>query len=247
MSRPPVTLIRSLCALLLAALIVVPSASAATRLVIRGAGFGHGVGMSQYGAYGYAKHGVGYEAILAHYYTGTQLGTLTSNPDVTVLLRSSPTASFTGARRIGDRELDPGKTYSVKVTGGAVVLTSPTGRGLVSFAGPVRIAGPGGAPVKLLGAGPNGVRDGRFRGQLEFRPTGGRLLVINAIDLDAYLRGVVGAESPSSWPLAALKAQAVAARTYAITTDAGGAQGFTKWADTRSQVVVLGKPDFAIC
>ena len=39
--------------------------------VVHGHGFGHGVGMSQYGAYGYAKHGKGYRFILAHYYTGT--------------------------------------------------------------------------------------------------------------------------------------------------------------------------------
>jgi stage II sporulation protein D len=46
----------------------------------------------------------------------------------------------------------------------------------------------------------------------------------------------VAGESPPSWPAEALKAQAVAARTYAITSNAGGAQGFTQWSDTRSQV-----------
>jgi stage II sporulation protein D len=49
------------------------------------------------------------------------------------------------------------------------------------------------------------------------------------------VRGVVPNESPSSWPPAALQAQAVAARTYALTTDAGG-RGFDQYADTRSQV-----------
>ena len=42
-------------------------------------------------------------------------------------------------------------------------------------------------------------------------------------------------ESPSSWPAAALEAQAVAARTYAITSNVGG-RGFDQYADTRSQV-----------
>src|ERR671932_2675605 len=42
--------------------------------VITGHGWGHGVGMSQYGAYGYAQHGFGYARILAHYFPGTQLG-----------------------------------------------------------------------------------------------------------------------------------------------------------------------------
>jgi stage II sporulation protein D len=59
--------------------------------------------------------------------------------------------------------------------------------------------------------------------------------VVNAVGLDSYLQGVVPVESPSSWPLEALKAQAVAARTYALTTSKGGA-GFEHYADTRSQV-----------
>ena len=52
-----------------AVLAVPATANAAVRHVIRGAGWGHGIGMSQYGAYGYAREGTGYRAILAHYYT----------------------------------------------------------------------------------------------------------------------------------------------------------------------------------
>ena len=225
----------TLCSLAACALLGPAAADAKTSLTIKGAGFGHGVGMSQYGAYGYATHGRKYPEILKHYYTGTQLATLTNSPEVTVLLRSSKGATFTGARRIGDREIDPGKVYSVKEQDGQVVLASPTGRALLSFAGAVRASG-GSSPVKLLGQGPNGVRDGLFRGSLEFKPSGGGLLVINALDLDSYVRGVVAAESPSSWPQEALRAQAVAARTYALTTNAGGSQGFSQWPDTRSQV-----------
>src|SRR5438046_1798897 len=44
-----------------------------TTFVITGRGWGHGVGMSQWGAYGYAQRGVTYDKILAHYYPGTQL------------------------------------------------------------------------------------------------------------------------------------------------------------------------------
>ena len=231
MSRPLATL----CTLVIGALIAAPTAQGATRLVIKGAGFGHGVGMSQYGAYGFALQGRTAAQILAHYYTGTRIGTLTNDPAVTVLLRSSPAASFTGASRIGERELDRGKTYSVLEQGGQVVLRSPTGRALVRFAGPVRATG-GARPVKLLGRGPNAVRDGLFRGALEFRPSAGKLLVINAVGLDDYLRGVVPAESPPSWPQAALRAQAIAARSYALTNNVGVGQGFSQWADTRSQV-----------
>src|SRR5215204_5093036 len=56
---------------IVAALAAPASADAGTSLVIKGAGFGHGVGMSQYGAMGYAKHGRSYQEILAHYYTRT--------------------------------------------------------------------------------------------------------------------------------------------------------------------------------
>src|SRR4051794_25560032 len=62
-------------ALLLALLAAAPAGAASSSFVIRGAGFGHGVGMSQYGAMGYAQHGVGYRDILDHYYTGTQVST----------------------------------------------------------------------------------------------------------------------------------------------------------------------------
>jgi stage II sporulation protein D len=55
------------------------------------------------------------------------------------------------------------------------------------------------------------------------------------IDLDSYVRGVVAGEMPSSWPLEALKVQAVAARTYALATrKTSGA--FDQYPDTRSQV-----------
>ena len=71
---------------------------------------------------------------------------------------------------------------------------------------------------------------------LEFRPARSGLSARSTSSaLDDYVQGVVPVESPSSWPLEALKAQAVAARTYAITTAKGGG-GFDQYADTRSQV-----------
>ena len=55
-------------------LIAPASALAGSVFLVEGGGWGHGVGMSQWGAYGYAKHGWTYDRILAHYYTGTTLG-----------------------------------------------------------------------------------------------------------------------------------------------------------------------------
>jgi stage II sporulation protein D len=58
---------------------------------------------------------------------------------------------------------------------------------------------------------------------------------VKTLPLESYVRGVISAEMPSEWPAAALQAQAVAVRTYALTAHAGGAK-FDVYSDTRSQV-----------
>jgi len=122
----------------LLALACAPSAHAASRLVIRGAGFGHGIGMSQYGAYGLALQGVGYQAILARYYTGTQLAQLSNDPEVRVLLQSGQRKyTFSGAARIGTQALDPAKTYNV-IRGGSGLLIRDGSKNLFTTAPPLR-------------------------------------------------------------------------------------------------------------
>jgi stage II sporulation protein D len=199
-----------------------PAAQAASTFTVRGAGFGHGVGMSQYGAYGFALKGSMYRQILAHYYTGTGLG-VSGDRTVRVLVGSG--SRFTGATRAGGRRVRPGSTYSARARGGAVDLLSSTGRRLATVAAPLRVTTSG-----LL------TLEGRaYRGALEFRPAGKGVNAINALPLDEYVQGVVALESPSHWPAEALKAQAVAARTYALTTSKSG-DGFDQYADVRSQV-----------
>jgi len=139
--------ISALIASLLSALLLSVAGARASTLVIVGAGDGHGVGMSQEGALGYAEHGWSYSAILAHYYTGTALG-----------------------------------------------------------------AAPAGAKVRVLIGN-----------------------TVHTLPLETYVRGVISAEMPASWPAAALEAQAVAVRTYALTAHAGGSK-FDVYSDTRSQV-----------
>src|SRR3712207_4642283 len=86
----------------LLALAAAPAADAASRLVIRGGGFGHGVGMSQYGALGQAQKGRSYRDILGHYYTATKLGRLDAAPTVRVLIQANKrTISFSGAAQAG--------------------------------------------------------------------------------------------------------------------------------------------------
>lgn len=152
--------LRAAFTLLLIAFTLTPlqSASAAktlahteSNLLIEGAGDGHGVGMSQWGAYGYAEHDWTYQSILAHYYSGTALGHISQKRIVKVL--------------IGNK--------------------------------------------------------------------------VKKVPIEAYVRGVVAAEMPPTWPKAALEAQAIASRTFAITDDAGGGR-FDVYSDTRSQVY-LGK------
>src|SRR4051794_10767348 len=105
------------------------TASAATTFTIRGAGFGHGVGMSQYGAMGYASKGRTAAEILAHYYSGTALGTTDPNAKVRIqLVADTSSARISGARQAGTRKLDPAKTYSVKRRGLTQLDLSSGGR-----------------------------------------------------------------------------------------------------------------------
>jgi stage II sporulation protein D len=219
---------RTICLALAACLLIAAPAFGKARFTIRGAGFGHGVGMSQYGAYGFAKNGAAYDEILRHYYTDTELGTTDPGQTVRVLLQSNAgTASFSGATQAGTRRVSAGRTYLVRRRGAAQVdLLSSRGRRLATSAAPLEVSGDA---VRLGGAG-------SYRGSLEFRPgVFGGVNAINAVSLEQYVAGVISRESPSSWPLEALKAQAVAARTYAIATTKGGA-GFDHYPDTRSQV-----------
>jgi stage II sporulation protein D len=230
------TLGRTLLLSLLLGCLVAGPASAASRFTIRGAGWGHGVGMSQYGAYGFALQGSGYRAILGHYYTGTAIGSADPGREVRVLLQSPRgRASFSGGSRAGERRIAPSRTYRVRRHGSTEVdLLSARGRRLARFAAPLRVTGP--APLILKGRAGNGRVGGAYRGALEFRPGAfGGVNAINAVRLDDYLRGVVPDESPPTWPIEALKAQAVAARTYAVTSARSGA-GFEHYPDTRSQV-----------
>src|SRR5690348_16982754 len=103
---------------LLLALALPAMAPAKSSFVIRGAGYGHGIGLSQYGADGYAQHGFDYKTIVGHYYEDTALAQLSSSPTIRVLLESATAPSFSGATQAGDRALNPAKTYSVVRAGG---------------------------------------------------------------------------------------------------------------------------------
>jgi stage II sporulation protein D len=224
------TLLRVLLAACAALLALAPAANAGVSWVVRGHGFGHGVGMSQYGAYGYAVHGKGYRFILAHYYTGTTIGQVTNTRIVRVLLDISPTdVGFSGATSACGEALEANRSYEAHRDGDGVKLRDSSGRPLADCGRKLRAAGNG--RVTIAGVG-------TYRGALELVPTdsdAGSLNVINALPVDQYVKGVVPNESPPSWPQAALRAQAIAARSFALAVDVGG-NGFGLYDDTRSQV-----------
>jgi len=220
-------------ALLCLALTAPAAADAATVHIVRGGGFGHGVGLSQYGAYGFAQNGRGYEAIVKHYYRGTSLEQATSRPTRVLLQASRSIVRFRGVSRIGPRTARPGATYTARRSGSGVAVFS--GRRRVGSFRSVQVSRRGKAS-RLLGRSINGVTGGRYRGALVLRPgSAGGVTVVNRLDVDSYIRGVVAAEMPSSWHPEALKAQAVAARSYARAASPRS-RIFDHYPDTRSQV-----------
>jgi stage II sporulation protein D len=220
----------------LALLLAVPAtAGAAVRHVVKGAGFGHGIGMSQYGAYGYALEGSNYRGILEHYYSGTTLSSAPGAPVRVLLQPVDPYIRFRGATNANGRGLRPGTTYFARLSGNGISVKTSSGKRVATFASPLRVGAGGDAPIRLLGPALNSIRDGLYRGSIEVIPEGGGLTAINVIDLDPYLKGVVAGEMPSTWPFEALKVQAVAARTYALATRKTTGV-FDQYPDTRSQV-----------
>jgi SpoIID/LytB domain protein len=212
---------------LLLCLYLAPSAVASVSWTVVGHGFGHGVGMSQYGAYGYAQHGKGYRFILGHYYSGTTIGTLPGPRVVRVLIESGGDVGFSGVTSACGRKLSAAGGYVARRSGRGVQLRTAGGRALANCGHRLRAAGRG--SVRIGGSA--------YRGALEVVPSegGGSLNAVNALPVDQYVKGVVPNESPASWPPAALEAQAVAARSYALADQVDGS-GFDLYADTRSQV-----------
>jgi SpoIID/LytB domain protein len=214
--------------LCLCALAAGPAPAAARgKWVVKGAGYGHGVGMSQYGAYGFAKRGFGYASILAHYYTGTTIGTTAPQTVRVLLLPSQSRVRFRGATAACGSTLTETKTYVVRRKGAGVSLRAKTGAKIARCG--ALLSATGGDTVEVIGKG-------TYRGALEVQAASirGKLNAVNAVDLESYVRGVVPRESPASWPPEALKAQAVAARSFAIANPVSGS-GFDQYDDTRSQ------------
>ncbi|MGB7962998.1 MAG: SpoIID/LytB domain-containing protein [Propionicimonas sp.] len=207
---------------------VTPKNSAIT---VTGAGWGHGKGMSQYGAYGAALSGLSYTEILAFYYPKTTVTSLKSGDSLRVWISADNDNRTTVKPATGLKITDStGKSYQL-----------PTGSGYtqwrISLSGSARVLhyrkasgtwvakstgldkarswsfdNPDKGTVTLIL--PGGASQ-TYRGNLTLRPHGSGARTVNTLSMENYLRSVVPSEMPGSWHAEALKAQAVAARSYA--------------------------------
>lgn len=202
-----------------------------SQIRIVGHGYGHAHGMSQYGAKGAAERGLSAAKIMAFYYPGTQPGTV--GGAVTVHLTADTDNATTIAARDGAsvRDLRSKQTWALPTrrSGHAVdqwrLDATPSGDSRVSYHtdawhtwrrwdGDGAFAG-GSRGLTLLTGGSATT----YRGDLQSRHvpgTGSRARVtVDKLPLESYLRGVVPREMPALWKAAAVRSQAIAARTYA--------------------------------
>lgn len=223
------------------ALAVTPSGPAAADVpgsfTITGSGYGHGVGMAQYGAYQMAREGRTPGQILGHYYQGARNGSVTTPRDIDVQVYGPDPYGVPGYGDSGPTRID--------VKGGTWLLEAQ-GRAVARGSGPVEVSVRRGDLVVradgrthrydrmwLLWSGSPYYRPGdalsvaqvqgahgSYRwGRLQLSASGGVPNVVNRVPLNgAYLYGL--AEMPASWGAAggraALEAQAIVARSFAL-------------------------------
>ncbi len=208
--------------------------SGGASITIAGGGYGHGHGMSQYGALGAALAGLRYPQILAFYYPGTTLTSqkggirvlISADTDKNVIVRGAP------GLRVVDRGLKRAfplpvrdasgasiRLWRLKASAGKTVLAYRASAGWTTYRleGRAALAGNGvfrSASKRLTLR--VGSADRVYRGRMMLSGTD----TINLLAMNAYLRSVVPAEMPASWSAEAVRAQSVAARTYAMWSKA---------------------------
>lgn len=212
---------------------------ASRTFALSGLGFGHGIGMSQFGAEGMGRRGKGSHQILRFYYPGTSRARVSTDATIRVALsgvtrreQGRTTVTVTPAKGLkawveGERLALPRSIGSAPVTDYRVVRTH---RALAvrAYAGATsqRVAGGISGPVAFgsavelrrssVGMLSAGGSPRNYHGHLVVRRSASGLLVMDALLLEHYLRAVVSLEVPGDWTAAALQAQAVAARSYAL-------------------------------
>lgn len=210
-------------AALLAALAFPAAGSAGTVFLLDGRGWGHGVGMSQWGAEGYARHGYGYRQILAHYYPHTHIG-LANGREVRVLLVQQQDSVRVGSA--APFVVLDARGHKLHFSARSVVVNRRFVLRHKRWQPPLRFQ-PGAQPLQLDGAG--------YRGDIVVKAKPDGVMAVNILPLDRYLRGVVPWEVPKGWHQATYEAQAVAARSYTLAMLHPG-KDFDLYPDQRSQM-----------
>ena len=221
-----------------------------TELVLRGRGHGHGVGMTHDGALALGVQGKSAEQILALFYPGTTLGRASAT--VRVLVHDGAgTAQVrlpAGGVLRPDKgpvaglplRLAPGAVVTVSASAGRVAATASPSAG----AAPVTASAPGALLVIPESSAELGGRS--HRGLLRVLGTQGRLRGVVHVDVESYLRGM-GEVRDATWPQASLRAQAIAARTYAIHAVRYSPRDpdFDLYSDDRSQVYLGAHAEYS--
>lgn len=230
-------------------------------IAMSGHGFGHGHGLSQYGAQGAARSGRTYAQILAFYYPGTKIAAKSGK--IRALVTADTTDDVVVAARSGlyVRDLGDGTNFTLPALAGVTrwritqvpshkqlskvqYLSSRGWRryplpGRKRFVGDAQFASPGSLRLVLPG-GSSRVYRGKLRSASPTSSSSTRATV-NVTTLDKYVKGVIPAEMPSSWAAEALKSQAVAARTYAAYEQAVNASRYYQICDTTACQVYGGR------
>lgn len=206
-----------------------------------GRGWGHGIGMCQYGSYGQAKQKRNYQQILSFYYKDSSIGNST-NPVVRVeLLSGQGVAGITGTGNFVIKNNTTGaviangtsgQVWSVVPNGsGKVNVKNPQGKVIGTYSSHIRFEPSPATSSSLLKVTNNAKR---YRGFIVIKlATVSSVRIVNNVVLEDYIKGI--AEVPAGWPVEALKAQAVAARSYALAKMNAKAS-FDLYSDQRSQV-----------
>lgn len=221
----------------------------AASAVAVGNGWGHGKGLSQHGANGRAKAGQTYRQILAFYYPGTTMATVSAKVRVWITTDADHNTIVRPATGLRVVDLGAGRSFKLPVgKAKAWKLAVVNGKTRVYFrnAGAWRLYKTGGR-IALRGVGEFRSNAGlltlqigksylRYRGAM--RLAQGR--TVNVLSLDNYLKGVIPSEMPALWSTHALRAQAVAARTYAAYERAAYVNRSYQICDTTSCQVYKG-------
>ena len=222
-----------------ATLLTMPAAAsvAADSFTFYGSGWGNGLGLSQWGAYGLAEKGWSAKQILTHFYSGTRVATDASPPKalriglvqgrlkVRLEAEAGPVDLYLGTKSGNPIATIPsGETWTVRVAGSNYQILDATGSQVGDpVGGPstnlLAVYEGNGARVFIPEAG-HTYAYGRIQFNLYDCQPGCVERLINVIAPQPYLYGI--GEVPSNWPTVALQVQAIAARAYAFAKAAMG-------------------------